>query len=211
MAANRKGKRFRLPFIGTANNFDGCTTHYDNNLSQEQNYSFGCPRYFFRFDFTSAINSIPIAYCDWVQFIATKFTRTTFMGLLTYSEWTTGPIKRANVNPFISLDTILPSRFVLAYEKTDTFNHEHQKLDVAFISLDIERLGDNTDDGCCSDFGDNKLRYLRQKGSFIDESYYDENCDMFINASSDIISYDMKRFLKSDLIYYYYDLIILLL
>jgi len=72
MAANRKGKRFRLPFLGTANNFDGSTTHYDNNLSQqEQNYSFGCPRYFFRFDFTSAINSIPIPYCDWVQFIAT--------------------------------------------------------------------------------------------------------------------------------------------
>ena len=38
------------------------------------------------------------------------------------------------------------------------------------------------------------------KGSFIDESYYDENCDMCINASSDIISYDMKRFLKSDFI-----------
>ncbi len=66
--------------------------------------------------------------------------------------------------------------------------------------MDIERLRDDTDDGCCSDFGDNKLRYLRQKGSFIDESYYDENCDMFINASSDIISYDMKRLLKSDLI-----------
>ena len=199
MASHKKGKKYRLPFIGTANNFDNCTTHYDNDLRHEQNYSFGCPRYFFRFDLTSAINSIPIAYCDWVQFIATKFTRTTFMGLITYGEWTSGPIKRVNVNPFISLDTILPSRFVMAYEKTDKFLHIHQKLDVAFISLDIERLGDNTDDGCCSDFGDNKLRYLRSKGENIDESYYDEDSDTVINSSGDIISPDMRRFLKSNL------------
>ena len=86
MASHKKGKKYRLPFIGTANNFDNCTTHYDNDLRHEQSYSFGCPRYFFRFDFTSAINSIPIAYCDWVQFIATRFTRTIFMGLITYMQ-----------------------------------------------------------------------------------------------------------------------------
>ena len=97
------------------------------------------------------------------------------MGHITHSEWTTGPITRPNVNPFISLDSILPSKFVLAYERTDKFLHSHQKLDVAFVSLDTERLGENTDDGCCSDFGDNKLRYLRKKDSSIDDNCHDEN------------------------------------
>jgi hypothetical protein len=197
MSTNKKGKRFRIPFVGTQTNFDKCTTHFDNSLRDEQNYFFGCPRYFFRFDFTSAISSIPIAYCDWVQFITTKFTRTTFMGHISHAEWTTGPIKRPGVNPFITLDSILPSRFVLAHERTDNFLHNHQKLDVAFVSLDTERLGDNIDDGCCSDFGDNKLRYLRKKGSYIND--YDTDDDEVNATNNDFISPNMIRFLRSNI------------
>lgn len=39
-----------------------------------------------------------------------------------------------------------PSRYVLAYDDT--------LMDIAFLSLDPERVGENVDDGGFTDFGD---------------------------------------------------------
>ena len=64
MSTSRRIRNHRVPFIAVSNSFYGCTSHYNNNLRDEQQKSFGCPRYFFRFNFTTAIFDEPYAYVD---------------------------------------------------------------------------------------------------------------------------------------------------
>ena len=155
LAEKGKGLYNKNPFIGVPYNV-GSTTHISKNkkLIAKQQKSFGCPRRFFRFSFTSAINQVPYAYVDWVNFSATKFHRTTFEGHMTKREWDTGPRTRHNglINPFVPCDHFIPSRFVLAYETN---------LDIAFISMDPERVGDDIiNDEKVTDFGDNILQFM---------------------------------------------------
>ena len=46
MSCNKRKRTHRVPFIAVSNNFYGCTTHYNPNLRDIQQKSFGCPRYF---------------------------------------------------------------------------------------------------------------------------------------------------------------------
>jgi hypothetical protein len=70
---------------------------------------------------------------------------------MTQQEWNNGPSNKSTLNPFVTMDDIIPSRFVLAYDDT---------LVIAFLSLDPERMGDNiVDDGKFVDFGDNVLAH----------------------------------------------------
>jgi len=50
----------------------------------------------------------------------------------------------------VTLDDIVPSRFALAFDHI---------LDVAFVALDPERIGEAVDDGMMTDLGDNVLTY----------------------------------------------------
>ena len=166
MSSSRRKRNHRLPFIAISNNFYGCTSHYNPNLRNEQQKSFGCPRYFFRFNFTSAIFDEPYAYVDWIQFTAVTFQRTCFMGFVSQNEWSSGPRFRDGVCPFVKVSEMEPSRFVLAYD-----NEENAlNVDVSFVALDPERLGDLVDDGVVLDFGDNILRYNRKLFSVIDDT-----------------------------------------
>ena len=54
MSLNRRFRKHQIPFIAVPYN-NGCTTSHNPNLSEQQRMSFGCPRYFFRLNFTSAI------------------------------------------------------------------------------------------------------------------------------------------------------------
>ena len=201
MACNRRIRNHRIPFIAVSNNFYGCTTHYNPNLRNEQQKSFGCPRYFFRFNFTSALFDEPYAFVDWVQFTAVSFRRTCFMGFVSNNEWRTGPSSRARVCPFVQVSEIEPSRFLLAYDNEDNVIN----IDVSFVALDPERLGDLVDHGSVMDFGDNILRYNRKLFSFIvdslvedsDESSESDDDDHVINRSDNLISPAMMKFLKS--------------
>jgi len=155
LAGKGKGLYNKNSFIGVPYNV-GSTKHRPKNkkVIATQQKSFGCPRRFIRFSFTSAIDQVPYVYVDWAIFTATTFHRTTFEGHITTREWETGPRTRKNslINPFVPCDHLMPSRFVLAYETN---------LDVAFISLDPERLGDIIiNDAKVTDFGDNILQYL---------------------------------------------------
>ena len=141
--------RNRVSFLSVPYNV-GSTTHYDPRQRNDLKASFGCPRYFFCFNFTSAVISIPYAFVDWCQFRAKSFHRTSFEGDITQAEWTNGPRQRRLISPFITLDDIVPSRFALAYDSI---------LDVAFVALDPERIGDAVDDGMITDLGDNVLTY----------------------------------------------------
>ena len=150
----------RIPFIGVNKNV-GSTLHYNQRDKTKQQKSFGVPRAYFRFSFTSAIHNIPFAYVDWCEFTATNFYRCDFQGHISKTEWARGPNtdllpKKLKCNPFISLDDFLPSRFALAY-KTN--------LDVAFLALDPERIGDKLmDSGERTDLGDEVLMY-KTKGT----------------------------------------------
>ena len=155
MAQKARGQRKKTPFIGVRFNV-GSTSHYSNKktVTRKQQYSFGCPRIFFRFSCTSAIDQVPFAFVDWTYFTAKEFHRTTFKGHLTQAEWESGPRTRTSthVNPFVRCDHFIPSRFVLAYETN---------LDIAFIAIDPERVGDTIiDDDLSTDLGDNVLQNL---------------------------------------------------
>jgi hypothetical protein len=156
MVQKANGRKKKTPFIGVPYNV-GSTTHRASAKKKDinkLNYSFGCPRIFMRFSCTSAINQVPFAFVDWVKFTATKFDRTTFKGKMTRAEWESGPRTRpgSHVNPFVPCDHFIPSRFLLAYETN---------LDVAFIGIDPERIGETIiDDAMSTDLGDNVLKYL---------------------------------------------------
>ena len=142
-----------MPFIAVNKNV-GSTLHYNPRDKAKQQKSFGVPRTFFRFNFTSAIHDIPFAYVDWCEFTATNFYRCDFQGHISPTEWTQGPNTsklRKKCNPFISLDDFLPSRFVLAYK---------ENLDISFLALDPERIGDAMmSSGERTDLGDEVLMY----------------------------------------------------
>jgi len=153
LAERGKGRFDKSPFIGVETNV-GSTSHHFPASKKDQQYSFGCPRFFFRFNLTSAITEVPYAYVDWSNFIATNFYRTTFEGHLTPHAWENGPLTRlrGNINPFICCEEFIASRFVLAYKPN---------LDVAFIALDPQRVGNGIiDNGMLSDLGDNVLEYI---------------------------------------------------
>ena len=50
----------------------------------------------------------------------------------------------------VTLDDFVPSRFAIAFDHI---------LDVAFVALDPERIGEAVDDGMMTDLGDNVLTY----------------------------------------------------
>jgi len=132
----------------------GSTLHYNPREKEKQQKSFGVPRGFFRFNFTSAIYDIPFAYVDWCEITATDFYRCHFQGHISPAEWVRGPntsLLPKKCNPFISLDDFMPSRFVLAYK---------DNLDVSFLALDPERIGDAMmSSGERTDLGDDVLMY----------------------------------------------------
>ena len=201
MSCNKRKRTNRVPFIAVSNNFYGCTTHYNPNLRDVQQKSFGCPRYFFRFNFTSAIFDEPYAYVDWIRFTAVSFRRTCFMGFISHNEWITGPLTRDKVCPYVRVSEMEPSRFLLAYD-----NEENPiNVDVSFVALDPERLGDLVDDGVCLDFSDNILRYNKKLFSLIDDklesdsevsSDSDDDADNVIDRSDNLISPAMLQFLQ---------------
>jgi len=150
MADNPKGRRNKIPFLGLPRNV-GSTKHWNPRDKITQQYSFGRPMCFLRFNFTSVISDVPYVMMDWVRFTATAFHRTTFEGHVSDREWNRVPTHdTSGCNPFVAVDEILPSRFVLAYK---------DNLDIGFISLDPERVGDTVHDGQQTDMGDDLLQY----------------------------------------------------
>jgi hypothetical protein len=148
MATSSRRKRINnIPFICVPYNV-GSTTHFNPRLANSQKKSFGCPRYFFRLNLTSAIQQVPFAYVDWCVFTARMFEGTCFEGHMSRREWTTGPSFKERISPFVTMDDFVPSRFVMAYETG---------LDVAFLALDPERVSECSDDGRFVDVGDNAL------------------------------------------------------
>jgi hypothetical protein len=170
MAKNPTSRSNNIPFIAIESNV-GSTTHWSSKKKTiaKQQWSFGRPSFFFRFNFTSAISDIPYARVHWVDFIARAFTRTAFMGDISQESWESSPGTYYSYHPpFIKIDYIKPSRFLLAF---------HQDREVAFLALDQERLGDIANDGDTTDFGDDILHYKKGK-----PFEYDQKTDTYVDA-----------------------------
>jgi hypothetical protein len=124
MALNPRASRCKIPFVGWKE--QTTTTFWGNKkkVNDDLKYSFGRPHYFFRFSFTSAIDNIPMACVVWENFIIESRTRTNFLGHFRREAWE----QRADISnlptPFVNIEFLLPSRFILAY--TDT-------LEVGFL------------------------------------------------------------------------------
>jgi hypothetical protein len=104
-------------------------------------------------------------------------------------EWKNGPASRQDCNPFASLDDIQPSRFALAYGPIELIRGQ-RRVNIGFLALDPERLGDGVDDGQIQDFGDNCLNFYlpetqRKKGTPILDNRDDDSSSSSSSSSSD--------------------------
>jgi len=102
----------KVSFLVTRENV-GSTTFTTANPTSEMQHSFGIPRFFFRFNLTSAISRQPYGYVHWAMFKVKKCHRTSFEGSMSMREWTTGPVERSHISPFCYLEDVVPSRFAL--------------------------------------------------------------------------------------------------
>ena len=104
--------KFKVPILGVHRE-TGSTTWHDIAQRENQRYAFGIPRWFCRFNFTSAISDVPFTYVSWIKFTIESATKTCFIGHISADEWNGGPFinKSDDINPFCSIDYIMPSRF----------------------------------------------------------------------------------------------------
>jgi hypothetical protein len=86
MAANPKGRKNNIPFIGIPFNV-GCTTYYNPTHTASEEVSFGRPAFFFRFSFTSAIYSMPYAKVFWSEFVIDHCQGYYYPGHFTAQSW----------------------------------------------------------------------------------------------------------------------------
>jgi len=108
--------KLKVPIVGVnriTGLATGSTTWHNAAEKDNQRYAFGIPRWFCRFSFTSAISEVPFIYVSWIKFTIASATKTCFMGHISANEWNNGPFiqKSDDINPFCSIDYIMPSRF----------------------------------------------------------------------------------------------------
>ena len=87
------------------------------------------------------------------------------------------PIATLRKMPFISFNDLQPSRYALSYVPNAN-NRRSYWMEVAFIALDSEKLGEKPEDSFHYDFGDNMFpRYKENKTTksiYEDDSSSDE-------------------------------------
>ena len=171
--------KLKVPIVGI-NRETGSTNWHDNAERDNQRYAFGIPRWFCRFSFTSAINDVPFMFVSWIKFTMESVTKTCFIGHISANEWNLGPFihKSDDINPFCSIDYIMPSRFdkkiylnkicfnyflflymlillfsicrfAMAYEDYNAINTE-----IGFLSLDPDRINEDMTGGSFTDLGE---------------------------------------------------------
>ena len=73
---------------------------------------FGAVKYFFRLDYTSGVQSVPICAVHWIHFNIVKETINCIIGQIPMQDWhELRPYPTLKNQPFISFNDIEPSRF----------------------------------------------------------------------------------------------------
>jgi hypothetical protein len=173
MATNPKGRKNKIPFVGTPFNVGSTTYHNNATHERDDEASFGRPAFFMRFNFTSAIVEVPYVKVFWCDFVVVKSIRSCWIGHVTRDTWTeeVDNIDTIKCNPFVSCDALMPSRFVLSYE----FN-----LDVCFNSLDQDKLGAQTFSDSTTDLGDDILQFKGGKPAYENDALVHPNFLSFL-------------------------------
>ena len=113
MSQHMNKRSHKISFLCKRENV-GCTTfRLPNPIPNDMQHSFGVPRFFFRFNLTSAITNQPFAYVHWAMVKLIHCYRTSFDCTMTINEWNSGPVQRPCINPFCYIEDIVPSRFAL--------------------------------------------------------------------------------------------------
>ena len=99
------------------------------------------PRYFFRFNWTSAISDVPFICCDHVKFQESRrdeYSNRLICGKLSDNEWNSGPLYThvPGSSRFIELDLIELSRYAIGINPQ--YRNPWEKI--AFIAVDPENL-----------------------------------------------------------------------
>ena len=132
---------------------------------------FGIVKYFFRLDYTSAVLSVPICAVQWIHFILVKDSVSCSIGQVPMKSWhEVLPHPTMNIHPFISFNDLQPSRYALSYVPNE--NRRSYWMEVAFMALDSEKLGEHVDDDYHLDFGDNMFPHF--KGNRKTKSVFEE-------------------------------------
>ena len=85
-----------------------------------------------------------------------------------WHEWMPHPTLKNQ--PFICFNDLQPSRFALSYVPNQ--NRRAYWMEVAFLALDSEKLGEHVDDAYHFDFGDNMFPHF--KGNRKTKSVFEE-------------------------------------
>ena len=140
---------------------------------------FGMVKYFFRFDNTSGVQSVPLCAVQWIHFDVIKDTINCVIGRIAMPSWhetMPHPIAALRNMPFISFNDLQPSRYALSYIPNP--NRRAYWMEVAFMALDSEKLGEHVDDAFHYDFGDNLFPHYKEnrktKSVFEEEDGSDE-------------------------------------
>ena len=143
---------------------------------------FGIVKYFFRLNYTSGVQSVPLCAVQWIHFEILKDSINCVIGRIAMNSWheiLPHPIPALRNIPFISLNDLQPSRYALSYVPNP--NIRGYWVEAAFIALDSEKLGENVEDSFHYDFGDNMFPHFKQnrktKSVFEEEDGSDEDLD----------------------------------
>ena len=132
---------------------------------------FGLPVYFFRTNYTSAVNNIAMLRVKWVPFQTETETKTATIGRISIDNWnsTTWSTKR---DPFLCFHEIQSSRYALSYIPYNATLDEY--VSCSYVALDAETLEPESNH---VEFGDNMFPYFKGKNNDLqdEDSSEDEN------------------------------------
>ena len=132
---------------------------------------FGMVKYFFRLNYTNGVQSVPICAVQWIDFNMEKDSINCIIGRIPMSSWNELiPHPTLKNKPFISFNDLQPSRFALSYIPNKNKHAYH--MEVSFMALDSEKLGEHVDDAYHFDFGDNMFPHY--KGNRKTKSVFEE-------------------------------------
>ena len=125
-------------------------------------------------NYTNGVLDIPICAVQWINFEVLKDYRNCTIGQIRLTNWREWKRHdKFNKESYISFNDLEPSRYALSFIPQP--NQAAYFIEVAFVALDSEQLGEMVEDGYHHDFGDNKFpHYLGNKTSKPDYVDYDE-------------------------------------
>jgi hypothetical protein len=144
-----------------------------------------------------------MVFVQWVPFILDKRDRTTFNGRIRLTHWNKWPTEIKTLNPNISTKTLQPSRFALAFIPPTNLS---VFVDLAFIALDAECLGELNADNFTADFGDNKFPYYQGNSSIRLQEQKDHEEDDEEPAFQEAVEYEqLKSYIPSPVLSFLLD------